>query len=110
VAAAANKRIGFVEFDNKISWMDIVAIIAALMTGLLVFFDVKQDVILNTASIKEVKANLLSEIQRVDSNAERDRNEILQAINMVRSDASEGRRRIEDKLDRLIERKLDGGS
>lgn len=98
------------EFDNKISWMDIVAIIAALMTGALVFFDVKQDVTLNTASIKEVKANLLSEIQRVDSNAERDRNEILQAINMVRSDASEGRRRIEDKLDRLIERKLDGGS
>lgn len=96
-----------IQLDNRVSWVDIVAIAGMLLTGSLVFFDVKEDVALNAQKITTVEAELTEEIERVEKEADKDREEILEAVNETRKESAAGRQRIEDKLDRLIERKLD---
>lgn len=95
------------QLDNRVSWVDIVAIAGMLLTGSLVFFDVKEDVALNSQKITSVETELTEEIKRVEMEADKDREEILEAVNETRKESAAGRQRIEDKLDRLIERKLD---
>lgn len=96
-----------IQVDNRVSWLDIVAIAGMILTGSLVFFDVKEDVALNAQKIDIVEAELSEEIHRVENEADNDRKEILETVKDNGRESALGIRRVEDKLDRLIERKLD---
>jgi hypothetical protein len=78
-----------------------------------VVFGVQKEVELNAHEIAANKAAFRSEIKRVDDNASKDRNEILDrleetkdSMEVIRVESQEGRLRIEHKIDRLIEREL----
>lgn len=95
------------QLDNRISWVDIVAIAGMVLTGALVFFDVKEDVSLNAQKIEDVATDLAEDIERIESESDQDREEILEAVHQIRDESAAGQRRLEDKLDRLIERELE---
>lgn len=95
------------QLDNRISWMDIVAIAGMALTGVMVFFDVKEDVSLNAQKIEDVATTLTEDIERIESESDQDREEILEAVHQIRDESAAGQRRLEDKLDRLIERELE---
>ena len=95
------------QLDNRISWVDIVAIAGMVLTGALVFFDVKEDVSLNSQKIEDVATDLAEDIDRIESESDQDREEILEAVHQIRDESAAGQRRLEDKLDRLIERELE---
>ena len=95
------------QLDNRISWVDIVAIAGMVLTGALVFFDVKEDVSLNAQKIEDVATDLAEDIDRIESESDQDREEILEAVHQIRDESAAGQRRLEDKLDRLIERELE---
>lgn len=102
-----------INFDNRVSWMDIVAIVAAGLTALTVFFGVSADVGDNRAQIEHIQ----TDVRRIEvAGAQRD-NEVLDQLKENRADMKEirhesaaGRKNIIDKLDRLIERQLDNGN
>ena len=100
-------------FDNRISWADVVAILTGLGVLATVVFGVQTDVELNTKEIQTTKEAFAREIKRVDDSANKDRHEILQRLDetktsmeVIRTESASGRQRIEDKIDRLIEREL----
>lgn len=102
------------QFDNRVSWMDIVAILGMGLTALGVVFGVQSDVEMNTARIAEIDKRLEAETRRINKTIDdqnvlilREFNGIEQEIREIRKESAEGRLRIEEKLDRLIERKLD---
>lgn len=102
------------EFKNEISWMDILVALGILGTVALLVFDVKEDVAVNSNDIvrtnqivAESERRITGDLRKVEREAAKDRDQILEAIGEIRVESGEGRRRIEDKLDRLIERKLD---
>ena len=97
------------QFDNRISWMDIVAITAAALTALSVYFGVSNDVQVNGQKIAHIQTN----IQRIEASSEKHEGKILkileaQKIEMkeYRQESRQGQRQVVDKLDRLIEREL----
>lgn len=95
-----------IQIDNKISWPDIVAIGSSLAMAGVLFFDVKEEVSLNTQHIHSMEDELRSDIRRIEKEADSSREEILEAIKDVKDDSKEGLLRVESKIDRLIEREL----
>lgn len=101
------------QFDTRISWADLVAILTGIGVLATVVFGVQTDVEMNAQNIETNKEAFQREIQRVDDNANKDRQEILDRLDetktsmeVIRVESSEGRLKIEHKLDRLIEREL----
>lgn len=98
------ERKQMVNFDNRVSWMDIVAIVLAVGAILKSYYGVGANVDQNTARIDtNVKA-----IERVERDVRDTESKVLTELKETRSEAAERSRRIEDKLDRLIERELRG--
>ena len=96
-------------FDNRVSWMDIIAITAALLTGMTVFFGVSEDVATNSSQISVIQTDL----RRIEVSSTRRDDKILQQLKEnkvdmkeIRKESSEGRQDILNKLDRLIEREI----
>ena len=101
------------QFDNRVSWMDVIAIAGAGMTALTVIFGVQSDVEMNSARITEVDRRLETEVKRLSGDLESQNRTIIREIEgieseikEIRSESAVGRQRIEEKLDRLIERQL----
>lgn len=101
------------EFDNRISWMDVIAITGIAATAIGVVFGVQSEVESNSKEIVQVKQEMRREFVRVTEEAHKDRDEILdrlketqKSMDTIRIESASGRRRIEDKLDKLIEREL----
>jgi len=100
------------KFTNEVSWMDIFAIGSLLVGGVAVFFGIAGDVQTHTVQIAE---NTRA-ISRVEHKATEDNNKVVdmlkqQTVEMriIRQESESGRIRIEDKLDKIIERELNGG-
>lgn len=91
-----------IQINNRIL-VDAGMVGGLLLTASVMFFDVREDVALNAQGLTKME----QEVQRIDKEAEEDRKEILDAVKDNRKESAERDRRIEDKLDRLIERKLD---
>lgn len=101
------------QFDTRISWADLVAILTGIGVLATVVFGVQTDVEMNAQNIEANKEAFQREIKRVDDNANKDRKEILDRLDetkssmeTIRVESSAGRLRIEDKLDTLTERLL----
>lgn len=101
------------QFDTRISWADLVAILTGIGVLATVVFGVQTDVEMNAQNIEVNKETFQREIKRVDENANKDRQEILDRLDetkrgmeVIRVESASGRLRIEDKLDKLIDRKL----
>jgi hypothetical protein len=93
--------------------MDVIAIAGAVGTAGMMVFGVMTDVELNAKEIQTTKEVFAREIKRVDDSANKDRHEILERLEetkkgmeVIRTESSAGRLRIEQKIDRLIEREL----
>lgn len=100
-----------IKFTNEVSVMDIFAIGGLMLGGAAVFFGIAGDVQTHTVQIAE---NTRA-ISRVEHKATEDNNKVLdmlrqQTVEMrvIRQESEAGRMRIEDKLDKIIERELDG--
>lgn len=99
------------KFTNEISVMDIFAIGGLVVGGAAVFFGIAGDVQTHTVQIAE---NTRA-ISRVEHKATEENNKVLDLlkqqaveVRIIRQEAEAGRMRIEDKLDRLVERELNG--
>ena len=102
-----------IQFDNRISWMDVIAIAGIGATAIGVVFGVQSDVEFNAKEIVEVKTEMRREFERVQDDANKDRDEILdrleataETMETIRVESASGRKSIEEKIDRLIEREL----
>lgn len=98
------------QVDNRVSWMDIVAIIGAACSALWVVFGVTADVGDNADAIKLVQG----EVVRLEVKVDKQDDETLQAVKDLRGElkeyreeARENNKEVVQKLDRLIERELD---
>lgn len=101
------------QFDTRISWADLVAILTGIGVLATVVFGVQTDVEMNAQEIADNREYTQREIKRVDDNANKDRKEIIDRLDetkdsmeTIRVESANGRLRIEDKLDKLIDRKL----
>lgn len=99
------------KMTNEVSVMDIVAIGGLLIGGAAVFFGIAGDVKTHTIQIAENGRA----ISRVENHMADENNKILnmlkdQAIQVreIRLESEAGRLRIEEKLDKIIDRELDG--
>ena len=98
------------KMTNEVSVMDIVAIGGLLVGGLAVFFGVNAEVQTHTVQIAENTRAIV----RVETRVEREQRMVLDALEAqaqetrsYRTEAQSGLQRIEDKLDKVIERELD---
>ena len=99
------------KMTNEVSVMDIVAIGGLLMGGAAVFFGIAGDVKTQGVQIAENSRS----ISRVEHHMAEENNKILnmlkdQAVQVreIRLESEAGRLRIEEKLDKIIDRELDG--
>ena len=100
------------KFTNEISFMDVIAIGGLLLGGVGVFFGIAGEVQTHGVQIAENSRA----ISRVEHKAAEDNNKVVdmlkqQTIEMrvIRQESEAGRIRIEDKLDKIIDRELNGG-
>lgn len=98
------------KFDNRISYMDVVAIAAAGLTAMTVFFGVSTDVTTNSQTI----AHIQTDLKRIEVTSARRDDEIMvqlkenrQGMKDIRRESAAGRKDIINKLDKLIDRELD---
>ena len=106
--------------DTRVSLMDVIAIGGALFAGYKVMFDVGSGVEMNAQQIAQnhkdiggMKAEMRREVDRLESNVGGIEEQIAEQFQLINQEVKEtrlesaaGRQRIEDKLDRLIEREL----
>ena len=99
------------QVDNRVSLMDIFSILIGVGVAASVFFGVAGDVSTNNLQIASNK----EAIHRVEVAAKESDNQIVDLlekqnwqINEIKDDSAKGRKRIEDKLDKIIERELNG--
>jgi len=99
------------QVDNRVSLMDIFSILIGVGVAASVFFGVAGDVSTNNVQIAFNK----EAIHRVEVAAKESDNQIVDLlekqnwqINEIKDDSAKGRKRIEDKLDKIIERELNG--
>ena len=99
------------KMTKEVSLMDVIAIGGLLLGGVGVFFGIAGDVQTHTVQIAEnTKA-----ISRVEHKAAEDNGKVIdmlkqQTVEMrvIRQESESGRIRIEDKLDKIIDRELNG--
>lgn len=99
-----------VAITRDISIMDIATLAVVGASGMAVFYGAlgdQQALEVRVADGEEERVEIREDLRRLDDRAEKDRKEILDAIQDNRLEFTEALRRNEDKLDRLIERKLD---
>ena len=98
------------KMTNEVSIMDVVAIGGSLLVGAGVFFGYGVDIGENTVAIQHIKGDLVK-IEKQNDDGEKKILDLLNkqgdAITDIRKEAATGRLRIEDKLDKLIDRELD---
>lgn len=99
------------KFTNEVSWMDVFAIGGLLLGGAGVFFGVAGDIRTHDVQIAEnTKA-----ISRVERHMGEENSKILDLLKQqsiqvreIRMESEAGRLRIEQKLDKIVDRELDG--
>lgn len=96
---------------NEVSLMDVIAIGGLVIGGAAVFFGYGVDISKNSTEITQVKADVV----RIERSAELSEGKILDLLKQqsetmkdIQKESADSRLRIEDKLDRLIERQLAG--
>jgi Tfp pilus assembly protein PilN len=98
-----------IQFDNRVSWMDIASLLGAAALAMTIFFGVKEDVKIQQIEIDHLRSNISRvEVQAQDANRQileklREQNVVIKDI---RTESAEGRDKIMEKLDRLIEREV----
>ena len=97
------------QFDNRVSWMDIVAIAGGIATAGAVFFGMGGKIDANKTEIEYIKIN----VKRIEADADRRSQKILvqlkeqrDELKAYREESKEDNRQVVQKLDRLIEREL----
>lgn len=100
------------KMTNEVSLMDIIAIGGLLLGGAAVFFNYGTDIAQNKLAIHGVE----NDIARVERKVDTENGKVidmlrLQTIEMreIRQESEAGRIRIETKIDRMLERELNGG-
>lgn len=100
------------KMTNEVSWMDIFAIGGLLLGGAGVFFGIAGDVKTHGVQIAENTKT----ISRVEHKMDVENVKIVDLIKqqtvemrVIRAESEAGRVRIEDKLDKIIDRELQGG-
>lgn len=92
------------KFNGDISVADVVSLGTAGIVGLVMMFDIRADVDANsTKNLEQDK-----EIHRVELQAKEDTKEVLEAVKELKQDGKEANKQVNDKLDMLIERELNG--
>ena len=94
---------------NEVSIMDVVAIGGLLIGGAAVFFGYGVDISTNATQITQIKDDVI----KIERRAELSEGKILDQLKQqgetmkdIQKESADSRLRIEDKLDRLIERQL----
>ena len=101
------------QFDNRISWMDIVALAGVGVSGLFMFFGV-------TASVEKIKieqshikadlirveASVVADISRVEKQAKDSDSKIFVQLERQQADQQKNFDKLDGKLDKLIDRVL----
>lgn len=98
-------------FDSKVSVMDIFAIVIGLGTALTVFFGVSTDVSTNEVNIANNKENLARIEREADDGDAKILDQLKEQrddIKEIRVESAQGREKIIEKLDKLIDRALEG--
>lgn len=100
------------KMTNEISVMDIVAIGGLMLGGAAVIFGYGTEIAENAIAIEGAQ----HDIARVENKLDTENSKIMDALKLqtvemriIRQESEAGRMRIEDKLDKIIERELDGG-
>ena len=98
-----------ISFDNRISWMDIVAITGAGLALVNAYYGTGAQVDANTSAIESNQKAIVrieSEVVKGDNRILKQVDELKDEVKEIRKEAKDGRQNIEKKLDRLIEREL----
>ena len=100
------------KMTNEVSWMDVFAIGGLMLGGAAVFFGIAGDVKTHGVQI----ADNARSISRVEHKMDEENTKIVDLIKqqtiemrVIRQESEAGRIRIEDKLDKIIDRELSGG-
>lgn len=107
-----------IQLDNRISYVDIFVIAGVVMAGVVFVASYGVEINANTAGIKsnttEIR-HVADDVTRIEADGQSRDEKILQTLEKNREEykeeavkSEEARIRIEDKLDKLIERELDG--
>ncbi len=99
------------KMTNEVSWMDVFAIGGLMIGGAAVFFGIAGDVKTQGVQI----ADNARSISRVEHKVDQENGKIVDLIEkqtiemrVIRQESEAGRIRIEDKLDKIIDRELEG--
>jgi len=98
-----------VNFDNRVSWMDLVALTGAGIALFNAYYGVGQQVTQNANDIaRNYDAIVRIEEQAIegDQRVSADLQELKVTVDSIREESAEGRLRIENKIDKLIDREL----
>lgn len=93
------------QFDNRISWMDIVAIIGAAVSALYIIFG-------HGAKLDKLKLQVrhnIEAIKRVEYDSREGDKNIIEQIEKVRQEQGARFDKLDKKLDRLVDRELHRG-
>ncbi len=100
------------KMTNEVSWMDVFAIGGLLLGGAAVFFSYGTDIAANSVAVQGVQQDIV----RVERKVDEENGKIVDLIEkqtiemrVIRQESEAGRIRIEDKLDKIIDRELTGG-
>lgn len=92
-----------VQFDNRISWMDMIAIAgvaASLMYG---YFGYGENIRDNTAEIDHVKRD----VQRIESQQREQSKELSRKLDEMRIEQKQDIKQVDHKVDKLIQIQLE---
>jgi len=95
-----------IQLDNRISWMDIVALGSAATSGLYLLFSVSASLTMAQADIKRIDADYKAAVEQVERNSKERQEKSLAELKDVRRETKESFDKIDAKLDKLIDREL----
>jgi len=93
-----------VKLDTTVTVMDMVAITGVVISGLFFVFGYGGDIETNTKEIEHVQAD----IARIESDSDVHEEKMVNLLESVREDAKDNFEKVDGKLDKLIERELNG--
>lgn len=91
-----------IKFDNRVSSMDIVAIVASFLVGFQVFFSQGSEI----DKLRDQQKRLSNDVTKVENRSDRGDHEIVEQLKEQRKEFKGSFDKLETKLDRLIDREL----
>ena len=101
------------QFDNRVSWMDIVTLMGAGMAGIYLIFAIQADIATAQEALDRIEGDYKQADVRIEnrvvgvSHDSKERHEkVLREVKDVRKENKEAFNKLEGKIDQLIQREL----